>query len=301
VELGALPLTTAATPFPSAAGGLPLTVAGVVLVAAVAHAAWNSIAHGIKDKLVAFTLVSAGAGLFALPLLFVAAPPDPRSWPYLGVSVLVHNAYNLLLMRSYRLGDFGQVYPFARGMSPLLVTMASVAVLGETPSGGHVLGVLLISAGLASLVLAGHRRGPVARPALLAAAGTGLAIATYTTVDGVGVRLAGSSLGYTGWLMVLHCSVIPVGALALRRGELLRQVRPVWHVGLVGGLASTLAYGLVLWAQTRGALGPVAALRETSVIFGAVIGTVLFHEPFGRARIIAATLVATGIVLLNLP
>lgn len=300
MELGVVPLTAAAIPLPPAAGGLPLSVAGVVLVAAVAHAAWNSIAHGIKDKLVAFTLVSAGAGLFALPLLLLAELPDPRSWPYLGVSVVLHNAYNLLLMQSYRLGDFGQVYPFARGVSPLLVTVASVAVLGEALSGGHALGVLLISVGLASLVLAA-RRGPVARPALLAAAGTGLAIASYTTVDGVGVRLAGSSLGYTAWLMVLHCSVIPVGALALRRGELLRQARPVWHIGLVGGFASTLAYGLVLWAQTRGALGPIAALRETSVIFGAVIGTVFFHEPFGRARILAAALVATGIILLNLP
>lgn len=284
---------------PAAAGGLPLSVAAVVLLAAAAHAAWNSIAHGIGDKLIAFALVQAGALLCALPLVIVVAPPDRASWPYLAVSVVLHVVYYLLLMQSYRLGDFSQVYPFARGLSPLAVTVLSAVLVGEVPVWGHVLGVLVISAGLASLVLAGRHRGPVARPALAAAAATGLAIATYTTVDGAGVRLSGSTLGYIAWLMVGQCGAMPLLAIVRRRGALARQLRPVWHVGLAGGLANIFAYGLVLWAQTRAALGPIAALRETSVIFGAVIGTLAFHEPFGRARIAAAALVAAGILLLN--
>jgi drug/metabolite transporter (DMT)-like permease len=278
---------------------MDLFVVGVVLIAAVTHASWNAIAHGISDKLVAFTLLATGGLLCAVPLIVLATPPDSRSWPYLATSVGLHLLYNLLLMVSYGLGDFSQVYPLARGVSPVLVTVLSAVLVGEIPPAGQIAGILVISAGLASLVVIGGRRGPVPRAAVLAATATGLIIASYTTVDGIGVRLSGSSLGYTAWLMFLNGTVLPLVALARRGTALFGPIRKVWHIGLAGGLASVLAYGLVLWAQTRAALGPVAALRETGIIFGAIIGTVVFHERFGRARIVAAALVATGVVVLN--
>jgi drug/metabolite transporter (DMT)-like permease len=139
----------------------------------------------------------------------------------------------------------------------------------------------------------------VQRAAFLAAVGTGLTIAAYTTVDGVGVRLSASPAGYIGWLMVLESLCVPMFALARRRDVLLKQRPGILLAGLAAGALSVLAYGLVLWAQTRGALAPIAALRETSVIFGAIIGTLVFREPFGRTRITATILVAAGIVLLN--
>lgn len=274
-------------------------VAGVVLVAAVTHASWNAIAHGIKDKLVAITLFSLGGLLCAIPLIVWSPPPAARSWPYLAASVALHVPYNLLLMAAYRLGDFSQVYPLARGISPPLVTILAAVFVGEIPPAGQVAGILVISAGLASLVVIGRRRGPVPRAAVLAASATGLVIALYTTVDGLGVRLSGSSVGYTAWLMFLDGMIVPLIAVARRGRSLLDPIRDVWHIGLAGGLASVLAYGLVLWAQTQAPLGPVAALRETGIIFGAIIGTVVFHERFGRARIVAAALVATGVVVLN--
>ena len=130
--------------------------------------------------------------------------------------------------------------------------------------------------------------------------GTGLTIAAYTTVDGLGVRLSGSSVAYIGWLMLLESLCVPAWALARRRHELLSGTsRRVLGSGLLAGGLSVLAYGLVLWAQTRGDLAPIAALRETSVIFGAVIGTVVFREPFGRWRIAATLLVVIGVLLLN--
>jgi drug/metabolite transporter (DMT)-like permease len=207
--------------------------------------------------------------------------------------------YNLLLMAAYRLGDFSQVYPLARGISPLLVTMLSAVLVGEIPPVGQIMGILVISAGLGSLVVIGRRRTPVPRAALLAAAATGLMIASYSTVDGLGVRLSGSSLGYIAWLMFLDGTILPLVAFAWRGKSLFGPIRDVWHIGLAGGLAGVFAYGLVLWAQTQAALGPVAALRETSIIFGAVIGTVVFHERFGRARIVGAALVAAGVVALS--
>ena len=160
----------------------------------------------------------------------------------------------------------------------------------------QVAGVVVGSAGLAFLVFGGRRPG---RGAFLAAVGTGLTIAAYTTVDGVGVRLSASPIGYIGCLMVLQSLCVPLFAAVRRRDVLLKQPRRILLAGLAAGALSVLAYGLVLWAQTRGALAPIAALRETSVIFGAIIGTLVFREPFGRTRIIATVLVVAGIVLLN--
>jgi drug/metabolite transporter (DMT)-like permease len=172
----------------------------------------------------------------------------------------------------------------------------------ERPSVLQVLGVLVISSGLAVLVLAGWRGSSasrLSRAALLAAGGTGLTIAAYTTVDGLGVRLSGSSVGYIGWLMVLESLCVPAWALMRRRDVVRGLSRRVLLSGVLAGALSVLAYGLVLWAQTRGALAPIAALRETSVIVGAVIGTLVFREPFGRWRIAATVLVVLGVLLLN--
>jgi drug/metabolite transporter (DMT)-like permease len=280
---------------PSAA--LPLTVALVVLAAAVTHATWNAIAHGIKDQTLAFALIGVGGIVVAIPLIIVAAMPAPASWPYLLGSVGIHVFYNLLLMRCYRFGEFGQVYPLARGISPLVVTILAAVFVHEVPAPAQVAGVLVVSGGLAVLVFAGRRPG---RAAFLAAVGTGLTIAAYTTVDGVGVRLSASTVGYIGWLMLLESLCVPMFALARRRSVIASQPPRILLSGLGAGALSVLAYGLVLWAQTRGALAPIAALRETSVIFGAIIGTLVFREPFGRSRIAATILVVGGIVLLNL-
>ncbi|GEM_PF-7967 len=276
---------------------LSFTVTLAVLAAAVTHATWNAIAHGIKDQTLAFALIGVGGVAVSIPLVIVAAVPRSSAWPYLLASVAIHVFYNLLLMQCYRLGEFSQVYPLARGMSPLVVTILAAVFVHEHLAIPQIGGVAVVSAGLAFLVFAGRRPG---RGAFLAAVGTGLTIAAYTTVDGVGVRASASAVGYIGWLMVLESLCVPLFAAVRRRDVLLKQPRRILLSGLAAGALSVLAYGLVLWAQTRGALAPIAALRETSVIFGAIIGTLVFREPFGRARIIAAVLVVAGIVLLNM-
>jgi drug/metabolite transporter (DMT)-like permease len=275
---------------------LPLSVTLAVLAAAITHATWNAIAHGIRDQTLAFGLIGAGGIIVAIPLVIVVAAPRSDSWPYLLGSVAIHVFYNLLLMRCYRYGEFGQVYPLARGISPLVVTILAAVFVGEHLALPQLAGVAVVSGGLAALVFAGRRPG---RAALLAAIGTGLTIAAYTTVDGVGVRLSASPVGYIGWLMLLQSLCVPAFALVRRRDVLAAQPPRILLTGLLAGALSVLAYGLVLWAQTRGALAPIAALRETSVIFGAIIGTLAFHEPFGRSRIAATVLVAAGILLLS--
>jgi drug/metabolite transporter (DMT)-like permease len=289
---------------------LPLSVTLAVLAAAVTHATWNAIAHGIKDQTLAFALIGVGGTAVSVPLVIVAAMPRSASWPYLLASVAIHVFYNLLLMQCYRLGEFSQVYPLARGVSPLVVTILAAVFVHEHLTFFQVAGVAIVSAGLAFLVFGGRNAlagghggvvppGQQSRGAFLAAVGTGLTIAAYTTVDGVGVRLSASPVGYIGWLIMLESLCVPLFALVRRREVLLKQPPGILLSGLAAGALSVLAYGLVLWAQTRGALAPIAALRETSVIFGAIIGTVIFREPFGRTRIAATVLVVAGIVLLN--
>ncbi len=276
-------------------------IAAAVLLAAVTHASWNAIAHGIKDQLLAFTLVGAGGTLCGALLAAFAPVPAAAAWPYLLTSVAVHIAYMTLLMASFRLGDFSQMYPIARGTAPVVVTILAAVFAGERPDAWRTAGVLVSSAGLAAIALAsgGRLRGRGA--ALAAALGTGLAIATYTVIDGLGVRASGNSIGYTAWLLLLQGIPIPAYAWLTRRRQLLARLRPIAARGLLGGTLSVFAYGLVLWAQTRGDLAPISALRESSIIVGALIGTVFFKERFGRPRLVAAAMMVAGIGLMLHP
>ena len=280
--------------------GAPLPVTGAVLASAVLHAGWNAIAKAIGQQLVAFALVGIGGGGCAAAVLAFAPAPARASWPLLATSALLHTGYNVLLLNSYRLGDFNQMYPLARGTSPWLVTLLAALLVGERLAAPQLAGLLLVTTGLALLVLAGGRPTRAQAPALAVAAATGVMIAAYTVVDGVGVRRSGSPLGYIAWLMLLFFPLVPGFVLLRRPGLLTRQPRRVWLAGTGGGVLSLAAYALVLWAQTRGALAAIAALRETSVVVAAVIGSLCFHERFGRQRLAATVLVAGGIVLLNL-
>ncbi|AJC57872.1 DMT family transporter [Streptomyces sp. 769] len=277
----------------------PLVVAAVLL-AAVTHASWNALAHGIRDQLLAFTLVGGGGAVCGAVLACFTPLPAAGAWPYLLASSVLHIVYQGLLMQSFRLGDFGQMYPIARGTAPLVVTVLAAVFVHEVPDGWALAGVALASAGLVGLAVWGIRGSNVRPhwPAIAAALATGLSIAAYTTVDGLGVRASETPLGYIAWLMILEGLVIPAYALATRRGRLAAELRPVALRGLAGGLLSVFAYGLVLWAQTRAPLAPVAALRESSIIVGAAIGTLFFKERFGLPRLAAAGVMVVGIGLM---
>ncbi|MFE6481842.1 EamA family transporter [Streptomyces sp. NPDC057757] len=273
-------------------------VTAAVLLAAVIHACWNAIAHRITDKLAGFTLIAGGGLLIGLAMTPFVPIPASGAWPYLIASALIHIAYYVLLMRSFRLGDFGQAYPIARGTAPLIVTALAAVFAHEVPDGWAAAGIALSCAGLTGVALWGLRGRRPNWAAIGAALATGVSIAAYTVVDGLGVRASGSSLGYIAWLMALEGFVIPLYALHHWRGELLTVLRPFAPLGLLGAALSVSAYGLVLWAQTRAELAPIAALRESSIIVGAAIGAVFFKERFGAPRIAAAGLLVVGIGLM---
>jgi drug/metabolite transporter (DMT)-like permease len=298
-----------------------VAVSAAVLGSAVLHASWNALVKGVKDHLVGFVALNLGAGAVCMLVAPFVTAPARRAWPYLAVSVVIHVGYQALLLQSYRVGDFNQVYPIARGTAPLLVALLAVPLADERLGAIQLAGVAAIGGGLISLahvrdwLRAGPAAGSASRlrarpgaafglrgppPALAFAFATGLLITAYSVVDGLGVRRAESTLGYAAWLVLIESVSIPSFALLRERARVRQAWRSTWRLAGLGGVLSVTAYAIVLWAQTRGALAAVTALRETGVIVAAIIGTVVFHEHFGRRRLVAAVLVASGVVLLNI-
>ncbi len=273
-------------------------VLALVLLAAVLHASWNALVKVGGDPFVRLAVLNVVSGLCALPLLLLVGSPAAASWPYLGGSVAIHVAYNLTLAYGYRSGDLSHVYPIARGIAPPLVALGAWLMAGESPGPIGALAILVISGAIASLAFGpGWRLGPL-RPVWFALA-TGLGIAGYTICDGLGGRMAGDVLGYIAWLFVLDA--VPFGLIVAfwRRHDLARQLRASGGAPALGGVLALAAYGLVIWAMSRAPMASVSALRETSVIIAALIGTRLLREPFGTRRVVAASVVALGVILLE--
>ncbi|MGW0081197.1 EamA family transporter [Streptomyces sp. NPDC003393] len=273
-------------------------VTAAVLLAAVTHACWNALAHKIPDKLAGFTLISGGGLLIGAVLAVFTAVPAAGAWPYLIASAAIHIVYYGLLMTSFRLGDFGQAYPIARGTAPLVVTVLAAVFAHEVPDRWVAAGIALSCAGLTGVALWGLRGRRPNWAAVGAALATGLSIAAYTVVDGLGVRASGTPLGYIAWLMAVQGLVIPAYAVRRLRPRPAAALRPHAALGLLGAALSVTAYGLVLWAQTRADLAPVSALRESSILVGAAIGALFFKERFGAPRLAAAGLLVVGIGLM---
>ena len=275
----------------------PLAIA-LVLTAAVMHATWNAVVKVEGDRLITMAVVISTTGLLAPVLLLLGPPPAPASWPYIAMSAVLNNAYFLFLIEAYRSGDLSHVYPIARGSAPLLVAAGAAWVAGEHLSPLELAGVIIISIGIISLVWReGFGLGDEKRAVLFALL-TGLMIAAYTVVDGIGVRLSGNPAAFIGWLFILSPMPIVAIALARRRGRFVSHLRENWRPAVLGGCLNLGSYGLSIWALSLGAMAHVSALRETSVIIAAVIGTRLLGEAFGPRRIIAAAMVAAGVVVI---
>ena len=273
------------------------TVIVLVLCAALLHASWNAMLKSSGDRLGALSMMTIGAGIGALPLLIFAPAPHSDSWPYILLSALLHTGYNLFLIRAYKIGDFSQSYPIARGSSPLLVSLGAAVLVGEQMSAYTWLGVALVSLGIISLAHLKDRRdlsGPIA------AFTTGAFIAAYTVTDGIGARAAGNALSYSGWLFLLDS--IPLALIFIWRNKrlpLALEHKQNW-LNLLGGVMSLLAYGIVIWAVTLAPMGTVSALRETSVLFAALIGVVFLKEKMTMRRLFACIVITGGAIVLGL-
>ncbi len=273
-------------------------VVAVVLGSAVLHALWNALTHSAKDRLTAIALIAVASGVCSAVLLPFLPLPHSVVWPYIALSSVLEALYSFGLVLAYRLGEFGRMYPIARGTSPLVVALVATFVVGQPMSGLEAAGVAVVSAGLATLACSGGLPTRRDLPAVLAALGTGCVIASYTVVDGVAVRKAGTVLGYSCWVFLIQAILVLCVVAAIRRDRFVPALRVETTRGLIGGLISMTAYTMVLWAQTRGALAEVATLRETSILIGAGIGALVLKEGFGRIRLAASASVVLGILLI---
>ncbi|WP_341523962.1 EamA family transporter [Pseudomonas sp. G.S.17] len=274
---------------------------GLVLLAAILHAGWNAMLHGNRDRYLSMTWMSIAIALVSTVAAVFLPLPAEAAWPYIVASGLVHIIYNMSLVRSYQRCDLAVAYPIARGSSPLLVTLGAALFAQEAISPLHALGIALISGGILTLALQDRH---VSRADALAALTTGVMIALYTVIDGIGVRLSdGQALAYTVWMFMFYW-LMPVLFVAMRGcAALLNPLRATpAAVGssLMGGLVSLAAYGIVIWALQLGAMGAVSALRETSVVFAALIGRVFLREAVSGKRWIVCLVVAAGAVILGL-
>jgi len=278
---------------------LPIEAAALVLLAAFLHAAWNALVKAGHDRLVVLTLANGTGVLIAFAMTPFVPPPLPASWPFLAVSIALHTGYYFFLIRAYRVGDLSHVYPMARGLSPILVAILAAIFANEIPPPWGMVGVVLACAGIMSLACDDGIPWRGDRRPLAYAAGTAVFIAAYTLADGMAVRRAGEAISYIVWLMFLDGIPILCFTAFMRRHELRSALSANWRAGCVTGTLQFGAYALVIWAMSVGSMASVSALRETSVIFAAFIGAVMLKERVGALRIVAAILVALGIVLMR--
>jgi drug/metabolite transporter (DMT)-like permease len=275
-------------------------IIGLVLLAALLHASWNAMAKSggtPQFSIASYRLISA---FCCLPLLFLFPLPLAASWPMLLASAIIHTAYYVTLSMSYRSGDLSQVYPLFRGLAPVLVVLGAALFANEYLPSGAMIGIGLVSAGLISITFAGGAVGKIPAAALRWGLATSVLIAAYTVADGIGVRAAGNPFSYIIWLFVLEPIPIGLWLLARDRAAWFGYMRAKPGKITAGALAAATAYAMVIYAMGVAPMAMVSSLRETSVIFAALIGTLMFREPFGRQRIIAAILVCLGVVLIKI-
>jgi phosphonate utilization associated putative membrane protein len=278
-----------------------------VLLGALLHAAWNALIKSGADKPLDTALVHSMGIFIAVPLVMITGLPPLAAWPYMATSLLIHIAYYIALAGAYKHGDLSLTYPVMRGCAPLLVAMGSATFIGEAISVTAWVGVALLCAGVVTLGLSrpALRENDESRrnKALGFALANAAVIALYTVVDGIGVRVAGNALAYVATLFLFDG--IPYMLLVLWRRPGQRRVALAymagrWRLALIGSAASLGSYGIALWAMTRAPVAIVAALRETSVLFAALIGTLFLREGFDWQRAAGTLIIVAGVVVLRL-
>ncbi len=278
---------------------MDLIVFAMVIAAAVMHAVWNAVVKIQDDRLVMMAMISGSAGICSLLVLPFVPLPSIEAWPYIGISLVLKNAYYLLLISAYRHGDLSHVYPIARGTAPIIVTLISVGILGETITQSGLLAVILIAVGLLSLAATRGQKAMANLKPVGFALATGLFIALYTVVDGLGARISGNPHSFTFWQFFLDGFPLVLFVLSLRRRQALNVFRANWAVGLLGGVVSLIAIWLVIWALTLAPMAYVSALRETGIVFAVMIGVVFLKERLDLRRFTAIFCAMAGSLLLK--
>ncbi len=278
---------------------MSVTIMIIVLFAALLHATWNFLVKGGDDKFISMSAVVIGHAPFAAIALIFSPLPDVTAIPYLLAGVLLHLGYQLFLLTSYRIGDLTQVYPLARGAAPLIVAGVSVVFLGLHLSRLETAAIVVIATGIMSLTIVRGNNGLRNSRAAFSALMTGGFIASYSLVDGLGAREAGTALGYYGWLSVINALCFAFIMRVVQPGIVTRMVLQNRSLAMIGGGASFLAYALVTWSFTQAPIALVTAVRETSIIFALLLGVFVLKERLDLNKVLATLLTILGVGLLR--
>ncbi|MDJ0828074.1 MAG: EamA family transporter [Rhodobacter sp.] len=270
-----------------------------VLGAAFLHAAWNGLIRLGGNPLGTMLIMTLTQGLVGLAVAVLRPWPATDVWPWLVASGALHSAYKFLLIFAYEHGDLSRVYPIARGAAPAIVLVASLLILAEPMTGGEILGIAVLIAGILTMAQGVFAAGESAR-LLPFALGSALATAGYSIVDGVGARISGDAVMYVAWLFVFDAVFFTPVCLGLRGRSVWVPPGRAWAPGVAAALGSYAAYAIAVWAMTRAPIALVTALRETSILFAVLIGWLVFREPMGRGKALAAGLILAGVVLTRL-
>jgi drug/metabolite transporter (DMT)-like permease len=274
-----------------------------VLGAAALHALWNSLVKSASDKFLSSAVVALWCGVAAVVAALVLPRPAAVAFPFIVASAIIHIVYFMLVGQLYRSADLSVAYPIMRGLAPLIAAVIALATLGEAPGPIASLGVAALVAGVLAMGASGFAHGRINRPTILVALANSAVIAIYSVIDGQGARLSGAgsafAFAYNSWADALTAlSYLPI-ILFLRGRAVVATFAQDWRRGLIGGLAAFFGYAIVVWAMTRAPIAAVAALRETSVVFAAIIGVAVLGEPFHAQRAIGVLVILAGVILLR--
>lgn len=271
----------------------------VVLLAGLLHVSWNFQVKRTADKYLSMTAVVLGSIPFTASAIFFSPALQPGAIIFVIAGAILHTGYQLFLLNSYKIGDLSQVYPLARGVSPLIVAGISVAFLKVYLSGSELIAVVMIATGIMSLTLVrrsdGQRNGRAAVMAIL----TGGFIAAYSLVDGFGARQAGTALGFYGYLSITNAVMFGTIMRFMRPGLVTKALSQNWKMALSGGGQSFVAYALVMWAFTQAPIALVAAVRETSIIFALLLGVFFLKERLDLMKVFATLMTILGVVIMR--
>jgi drug/metabolite transporter (DMT)-like permease len=266
----------------------------LLLFASLLHASWHSLVKYGADQvavLAGMGLVATAVAVCVLP--FLSVPPF-HVWPVIAAAVALHVGYKFALARSYTFGDLGQAYPLARGFVPIFSTLIAYVFLAQAPSVNQLTGIALVSTGL--IWMSGHalRRGVDPRM-FLAAMAAGCTVAGYSVIDAYGTRLTGDWASFTAWLIVADSGTFMVLIYGMRGQRLLIELWQIRLRVLFSGALGLVSFSVFIWALSRSPVGPVSALRESSVLFATIIGLVLYRESKSPQKLAAAALIAGGL------
>lgn len=272
----------------------PLAIV-LALVSALIHASWNALLKRGRDRLADAFLVAVGcAGVGLILIVFVGAP-NAAAWPYLIASLVVHALYWTCVIKGYDAGDLSHVYTLSRGLAPAIVAVGAAFAAHEIPALGDGIGIALVCAGVLAVGVSAHAPLRASLWGVL----TALTIAAYSLIDALGARAVQSALVYIAWVTLFTGLPLGLFALAKRGLRIFADMRRDLFRGLFAGVVSSAGFGLVLYAQTFAPIAQVTALRETSILFAALIAWLVLKERMDLRRWIGAGVAAAGAILIG--